>query len=137
MNYRNTLIAAAISALVPLAGTALAADHDKMSKSSANFDSLDTNRDGRISRAEASANSQIVFAQADTNGDGYLDSTEFAKAQKMMKSGSPDDSTSSPQPQSDSPYPNDASGQPDSTTPPDSTPPDSTTPPTDTETPRQ
>jgi Spy/CpxP family protein refolding chaperone len=29
MNYRNTLIAAAMAALVPLAGTALAKDNDK------------------------------------------------------------------------------------------------------------
>ena len=134
MNYRNTLIAAAAAALVvPLAGTALAADHDKMGKSGASFDALDTNRDGRISRAEASADSKIVFARADTNGDGYIDNMEFAKAQKMKSTNpSPDDSTS-PQPQSDSAYPNDASGQ--QTEP--VSPQDSTTPPTDTETPRQ
>ena len=134
MNYRNTLIAAAAAAAALCsAGTALAADHDKMAKSGASFDALDTNRDGRISRAEASADSTIVFARADSNGDGYLDNMEFAKAQKM-KSGetSPSDSTS-PQPQSDTPYPNDASGQ--QTEP--VNPQDSTTPPTDTETPRQ
>lgn len=137
MNYRNTLIAAAAAAAALSAGTALAADHDKMGKPGASFDALDTNGDGRISRAEASADSKIVFARADANGDGYIDTMEFAKAEKM-KSGDPTtDDTTSPQQQSQSPYPNDASGQPDSATPPDATPPDSTTPPTDTETPRQ
>src|SRR5690349_3438293 len=110
MNYRNTLIAAAVAALVPLAAsTALAGD--KMSKSGASFDALDTNRDGRISREEASADPKISFATADVNGDGYLDSKEFSKAHKAMKSGdSSSGDTTSPQPQSQS-YPNDASGQ--------------------------
>ncbi len=139
MKYRNTLIAAAVAALVPMAAsTALAGD--KMSKSGAAFDALDTNRDGRISREEASADSKISFATADTNGDGYLDAKEFAKAEKMArKSGDTNSSDStSPQPQSQSSYPNDASGQqtePVNPTDPSTTEP--TTPPTDTETPRQ
>ena len=37
------------------------------------FDKLDTNRDGKISQAEASADTNIVFSSADANGDGYLD----------------------------------------------------------------
>jgi hypothetical protein len=142
MNYRNTLIAAAVAALVPLAGTALANDNDKdkMAKSGASFDALDTNRDGRISRAEASADAKISFAQADTNGDGYLDNMEYSNARSSMKSGDENSGdTTSPQPQSQSsPYPNDASGQqtePVTPTDPSSTEP--TTPPTDTETPRQ
>jgi len=141
MKYRNTLIAAAVAALVPLAASnALAADSSKMGKHGAAFDALDTNRDGRISREEASADPKITFATADTNGDGYLDAKEFTKAEKMArKSGdtSSSDSTS-PQPQSQSSYPNDASGQqtePVNPTDPSSTEP--TTPPTDTETPRQ
>jgi len=137
MNYRNTLIAAAAAALVPLASTALANDqdkmgHDKMAKSGASFDALDTNRDGRISRAEASADSKISFAQADTNGDGYLDNMEYSQSQKMKSSEPSSDDTTSPRPQSESPYPNDASGRPTEPV----TPQDSTTPPTDTETPR-
>jgi hypothetical protein len=140
MNYRNTLIAAAVAALVPLAGTALADEnHDKMGKSGASFDALDTNKDGRISRAEASADSKIVFAQADANGDGYIDNMEFARAKKSGDTTTTPDTQS---PQSQSPYPNDASGQPtepvnpqDPTQDPAQNP--STTPPTDTETPRQ
>jgi hypothetical protein len=133
MNYRNTLIAAAVAALVPLAGTALADDSHKSGKAGASFDALDTNRDGRISRAEASADSKIVFAQADANGDGYIDTAEYAKAKKSG------DTTTTPEPQSQSSYPNDASGQqtePVSPTDPSTTEPP-TTPPSDTETPRQ
>jgi len=135
MNYRNTLIAAAVAALVPLAGTALANDSHKSGKAGASFDALDTNRDGRISRAEASADAKIVFAQADANGDGYIDNMEYAKAKKSG------DTTTSPepqQPQSQSSYPNDATGQPtEPVTPQDPAQNPSTTPPTDTETPRQ
>lgn len=139
MNYRNTLIAAAIAAIVPLASTALASDGDKMGKSGASFDALDTNRDGRISRAEASVDTKISFAQADTNGDGYLDNMEYSKA-RNMRSGDENsgDTTTPPRPQSDSSYPNDASGQ--QTAPVDPTDPSTTeptSPPTDTETPRQ
>ena len=93
------------------------------------FQRLDTNRDGRISRAEAAADSHIVFSTADSNGDGYLDSMEYKKAQK---SGS-DSSMPAPQPQSDT-MPSDTSG----TVPQDTVPQDqSSPPPSDTETPRQ
>ena len=123
MRFRNTLIATTIAAAA-FAGTALANDgHDKTGKAGASFDVLDTNRDGRISRTEASADANIVFARADANGDGYLDTAEFSKARKM---------TDDPAPQS-MPQP----GEPvtPNTTEPVS--PDSTTPPADTETPRQ
>ena len=120
MKYRNTLIAAAVAALAPLAGTALANDTHKSDKPGASFDALDTNRDGRISRAEASADSKIVFARADVNGDGYLDNMEYAKAKKAG------DTTTAPEPQSKSSYPEPVSPQGESTTPP-----------ADTETPRQ
>ncbi len=126
MKYR-TLIA--VAALVPLAGTALANEGYDKNKAGASFDTLDTNRDGRISRAEAAADSTIVWSSADANGDGYLDTSEFKKAMKSKSSEAP-----TPQPQS-SEMPNDASGQPSETVPPGEPP--SSTPPTDTETPRQ
>lgn len=137
MNYRNTLIAAAIAALVPLSSTALADDTDKMAKSGASFDALDTNRDGRISRAEASADSKLSFAQADTNGDGYLDNMEYSNARKMDSGDESSGDTTAPQPRPQS-YPNDASGQQtEPVTPTDPSVTEPTTPPTDTETPRQ
>jgi Ca2+-binding EF-hand superfamily protein len=79
---KTLLIAAA--AMVPLAG--IAAEGDKTQPrtpagTSATFDTLDTNKDGRISMPEASADPSLVesFSSADKNGDGYLDNSEFDK----------------------------------------------------------
>ena len=85
MKSRNLTIALAVAAVIPLA-SAVAGDQygnksDK-SMSSANFKKLDTNKDGRISQAEAAADSTIVFSSADSNGDGYLDSDEWKAASK-------------------------------------------------------
>lgn len=124
---QKTLVAVALAALIPLGvGTALAGDKHDKAKAGASFDALDTNRDGRISAAEASADTRIVFAQADVNGDGYLDKKEYTKA--SMSSGD----ASSPQPQSQSSAPDDTTGT-APVTPEEPT----TTPPSDTETPRQ
>jgi len=79
MKISKSLIAAAVVALLPLA--AIAGDKDKtvtpVGATSAQFDTLDTNRDGRISPAEAASDSKIVFSTVDKNGDGYLDNSEF------------------------------------------------------------
>jgi hypothetical protein len=80
---KKTLLIAA-AALIPLAG--IAAEGDKTQPrtpagSSATFDTLDTNKDGRISMPEASADPALVesFSSADKNGDGYLDNAEYDK----------------------------------------------------------
>jgi hypothetical protein len=82
MLMKTTLLAAAIVALLPLAGTA--AEGSKTPPStpagqSGSFDTFDANKDGRISMPEASADPQLVetFSTADKNGDGYLDNAEF------------------------------------------------------------
>ena len=82
---KTKLLAAAAVMLIPLAG--LAAEPDKTvtpepttpSGQSATFDTLDTNKDGRISMPEASADPKLVesFSTADKDGDGYLDSSEY------------------------------------------------------------
>ncbi|HEU5135117.1 MAG TPA: hypothetical protein VFU13_08245 [Steroidobacteraceae bacterium] len=76
-------IAAAI-ALIPLAG--VAAEGEKTQPAvpagqSGSFDALDSNKDGRISMPEASADPKLVetFSTTDRNGDGYLDNEEFDK----------------------------------------------------------
>ena len=81
MKLSKSLIAAAAVVVLPLA--AFAGDKDKTqapmgTAASAQFDTLDTNRDGRISPAEAATDSKIVFSTADKNGDGYLDSSEYS-----------------------------------------------------------
>jgi hypothetical protein len=122
MKLPNTLVAVAIASL--FAGGAIAGEgKDKSGSMGPGFDTLDTNRDGRISQTEASADASLVFTSADQNGDGYLDKDEWKSHDKMK---------SSPQPQSQS--------MPDSTpSDPTSTSSDipSTTPEPDTETPRQ
>ena len=81
MKISQSILAAAIVATLPLAS--FAGDKDKTvtttstTRNSAQFDTLDTNRDGRISATEASVDSKIMFSAADKNGDGYLDSNEY------------------------------------------------------------
>ena len=81
MKISQSLIAAAVIAVLPL--SVFAGDKDKTpapmgTMASADFNALDTNGDKRISRSEAARDSKIVFASVDKNGDGYIDSTEFA-----------------------------------------------------------
>ena len=97
MKTSKTLIALALAALIPL-GAAVAGDKDKdkTGTSAPAFDKLDTNRDGRISQAEASVDTTIVFSSADANGDGYLDKTEWKSQEKGSTSPAPQ---SAPEPQ--------------------------------------
>jgi hypothetical protein len=88
---------------------------------SESFKKLDTNKDGRVSQAEAAVDSTIVFSTADANGDGYLDSDEWKASSK----------TGSPKPQSESSAPATSDPAMPSTTEP------SDPPAPDTETPRQ
>jgi hypothetical protein len=149
MKVRKTLIAAAVVALIPLGTAAIAGDNDYGSKdkagSGANFKKLDANKDGRISQAEAAVDSTIVFSTADTNGDGYLDNTEWKAAQKGSNgngnsNGNSSSSSSSSDPSSPQSMPsqgNPSSSSPSTTTPdsstsPSSPSPDSTTSPTTT-----
>jgi len=81
MKLSKSLIAAAAVVVLPLA--AFAGDKDKTQApmgtvASAQFDTLDTNRDGRISPTEAAIDAKIVFSTADKNGDGYLDNSEYS-----------------------------------------------------------
>ncbi len=80
MKSSRTLIAVAIASLIPMAA-AVAGDKDK-SGYGASFDTLDTNRDGKISQAEAGVDTTIVFSTADANGDGYLDKSEWKNRTK-------------------------------------------------------
>ena len=103
MKISKSLIAMAVVATLPLA--ALAGDNDKTvtpmsAATSAQFDTLDTNRDGRISPAEATSDSKIVFSTVDSNGDGYLDNSEYT--QRNMK---PEPTPSSGNPATDSDQP--------------------------------
>jgi hypothetical protein len=92
MKTAKTLIAIAAATLIPL-GAAVAGDKEKSGSMGTSFDTLDANRDGRISQVEASADANIVFTSADKNGDGYLDKSEWKMKHK-------DKTGTTPQPQS-------------------------------------
>jgi Ca2+-binding EF-hand superfamily protein len=86
----NRLLVATLVALVPLAS--VAAEGKKTQPAmpagqSATFELLDTNKDGRISMPEASADPRLVesFSTADKNGDGYLDNAEYDSVQRPKK----------------------------------------------------
>ena len=119
---RYLTVAAAVAAMIPL-GVAVAGDKDQYGadkSAGVSFKKLDTNKDGRISQAEAAADSTVVFSSADLNGDGYLDSEEWLAAKK---------GSNQPQSQSqDTPAP--SSDLPQGTPPPaDTSAPDTETPP--------
>lgn len=131
MKARKTMIALAIASLIPL-GAAVAGDNDqyggKDKSHASNFKKLDTNKDGRISQAEAAVDSTIVFSSADANGDGYLDTDEW-KASAKSGSSKPQSDSSRPQSESSAPATSDPN-MPQNTEP-------SGQPAPDTETPRQ
>jgi hypothetical protein len=88
MKISKSLISAALVVALPLG--AFAGDKDKTpapmgTVTSAQFDTLDTNRDGRISPQEASTDSKIEFTTADKNGDGYLDTSEYSHRDMASK----------------------------------------------------
>jgi Ca2+-binding EF-hand superfamily protein len=78
---KKSLLAAAVVALIPLAGVAGEGDKQPTTPAgqSGSFDTLDSNKDGRISMPEASADPKLVesFSSTDKNGDGYLDNAEY------------------------------------------------------------
>jgi hypothetical protein len=133
MNARKTLIAVAVAALIPLGAAAVAGDKDQYgskdkSMSHSSFKKLDTNKDGKISQAEAASDSTIVFSSADSNGDGYLDNDEW-KASSKSGDMKPQGDSSRPQSESSAPATSDPA-MPQNTEP-------SGQPAPDTETPRQ
>jgi Ca2+-binding EF-hand superfamily protein len=87
---KTKLLAAAVVALIPLAGIAAEGGKTKPAApadQSGSFDALDANKDGRISMPEASADPKLVesFSTADKNGDGYLDNSEYQSSSKPQE----------------------------------------------------
>lgn len=125
MRTRNLMIIAA-AACIPFAAMAGEGSKDKSGAMGPSFDTLDANRDGRISQAEASVDATIMFSTADKNGDGYLDKSEF---RGRDKSGPTPEPQSLPESSPDATSPTTDRSMPE--TPPN------TDPKPDTETPRQ
>jgi Ca2+-binding EF-hand superfamily protein len=81
--------AGAIAALLPIAGafaqSTTPAQSDpatQPAQQGATFESLDTNSDGRISKAEAAVNANVTaqFASYDKNGNGFIEREEVGAA---------------------------------------------------------
>ncbi len=106
MKASSLLITAAATLLLPVAGafaqSASPPDQTERSTQSApssppapssqpaqqgaSFESLDTNGDGKISRAEAAANANVAaqFDKYDQNGDGYIERSEVNSANRSQ-----------------------------------------------------
>lgn len=90
---RSTFVTCvAVCGILLAAGSALAKPGDRGMRM--NFDEIDTNGDGEVTRAEMEALRDARFASADANGDGALSLEELTRqatqraeqgAQKMME----------------------------------------------------
>jgi hypothetical protein len=80
MKASRLSVACVAIALLPMATIAADQDSSQTTTSAAsrkNFDRLDNDRDGRLSRMEAASDSKLMFSSVDTNGDGYIDRMEY------------------------------------------------------------
>ena len=113
---KKTLIVIAAATLIPLGAAVAGEGKDKSGSMGPSFDTLDANRDGRISQAEAATDSSIMFTSADKNGDGYLDKQEW---KSHHKSGGASESQPQSMPESTSPDPSttESESKPDTETP--------------------
>jgi len=103
MKANHFLITGAVAALLPFAAAVAqspptpdpsaqssaqssaadpSAQQTQPAQKGATFESLDTDGDGRISKAEAAANQSVLdqFSLYDKNGDGYIERAEVTSA---------------------------------------------------------
>ena len=75
MMFAKSVLAAAAMALA--CGAAFAADNDN--KHHKGFNDMDKNADGKLTRAEAKGNKELLarWKEADSNNDGFLTRTEY------------------------------------------------------------
>ena len=81
MTFARTVFAAAALALACGAGYAADADKEKENKAHKGFNEMDKNADGKLTRAEAAGNKDLLakWKNADSNNDGVLTRTEYLK----------------------------------------------------------
>lgn len=93
MKTSRLIVAGTAATLLPLA-LALAQAPDQSApaqteppqQAGATFESLDTDGDGRISKAEADANDGVKaqFSRYDVNGDGFIERAEVGQANESQ-----------------------------------------------------
>jgi len=78
---KKLLVVAAVAMTTPFAHAEAPADA-MVETTQASFTQIDADKDGMISKQEASSFSsvELIFDSADANKDGALDSTEFEQA---------------------------------------------------------
>jgi Ca2+-binding EF-hand superfamily protein len=81
MTFARTVFAAAALALACGAGYAADADKDRENKAHKGFNDMDKNADGKLTRAEAAGNKDLLakWKNADSNNDGVLTRAEYLK----------------------------------------------------------
>ena len=105
MKASSLLITATATLLLPVAGAfaqsasppdqstqpTQPAPSSQPAQQGASFESLDTNGDGKISKSEAAANSNVSaqFAKYDQNGDGFIERSEVNSANSRSQSPEP------------------------------------------------
>jgi Ca2+-binding EF-hand superfamily protein len=84
MKTSRFLLAGAVAALLPIAGAMAQTPSEPAPppQKGATFESLDTDSDGKISKAEAAANSDVSaqFTRYDQNADGFIERAEVTSA---------------------------------------------------------
>ena len=85
MKASRLLIAGSIAAVLPIAGAFAQSSPPAQSEpqqQGATFESLDKDSDGRISKTEASANTNVSqqFSRYDKNGNGFIERDEVTTA---------------------------------------------------------
>src|SRR5688572_18218812 len=89
MKASRLLIAAGIAAALPFAGAvaqtpppAPAEQPAEPQRQGTTFESLDTNSDGKISKAEAAVNASVTeqFSRYDQNGNGFIEKEEVTSS---------------------------------------------------------
>ena len=80
---------AAVYAQAPAPSPAAPAPADQAAKAPSDFGSIDRNKDGKVSQAEAQSNSELqsTFSTLDADRDSYLTPAEFAKWSRAGKEG--------------------------------------------------
>jgi hypothetical protein len=106
MKIVTTVTAPLLSALLLSAAMAQSEDPSKdqdgaTPSAQATFDSLDRNKDERLSKSEAAADDGLStqFAALDANADGYINKGEYMRARRPTAP-APSDTVPVPDPQS-------------------------------------